>query len=47
MDTDVVGGRVVFGVIICHVFLPRVPTDVKLVACYLVGNPKIPHFHGA
>jgi len=45
-DTNVVRCGMVFGVVISHVFLSGVPLDVELLAGYLVGDPKIAHFHG-
>ena len=45
-DTDMVGSRMGFGVVVSHVFLSGVPSYVELVAGDLVGNPEVAHFHG-
>jgi hypothetical protein len=36
-----------FGVVVFHVFLSGVPSEVKLVTGDLIGDPKVAHFHGA
>jgi hypothetical protein len=40
-----VGPNVVLALIISKIFLSRVPSDVILILCNLVTNPKITHLH--
>ncbi len=47
MDCCVVSTKVVFTLVFCKVFLPRVVFDVKFSLFYCIRNPKEAHFHRA